>query len=295
MLSASLLMISCEDEISPELENADAIIVIDAWLNNKPGEQLIKISQTQPYFENILPPGVSGASVTVRDELGMEYSFVEDVNQSGNYIWTPVANEVIGMIGRTYTLSVQLNGETFVARSSMGRVPVIDSLTFRFEEANAFQSESFLAEFWATDFPGPNDTYLIKAWKNGVLLNKPSEINLAYDAGFSAGGNFDGVTFITPIRQAINPFEQDENDEFLSPYQPGDSTYVEIHSITLEAFNFMNEVIIQTNRPGGFSELFATPISNVSTNIFNTNNNGSQVLGFFNVAAVSGSGKKFDQ
>ena len=126
-------------------------------------------------------------------------------------------------------------------------------------------------------------------------MNKPSEINLAYDAGFSAGGNFDGVSFITPIRQGINPFDQDDNDEIIPPYLPGDSVYVEIHSITLEAFNFMNEVAIQTNRPGGFSELFASPISNVSTNIFNANNSSRKALGFFNVAAVSGLGKRLEE
>ena len=39
--------------------------------------------------------------------------------------------------------------------------------------------------------------------------------------------------------------------------------------------------------------LFATPLANVSTNIKNVNANGSKVLGFFNVAAVSVAGKRF--
>ncbi len=70
---------------------------------------------------------------------------------------------------------------------------------------------------------------------------------------------------------------------------------MEIHSISLAAFNFLSEVAIQSNRPGGFSELFAKPLSNVSTNIFNENPNGKPVLGFFNVAAVSSLGKKFEE
>lgn len=291
----SLLMMSCEDVINPKLEKAQALVVVDAWLTNKPGNQIIRITETQSYFDNTLPPGIAGATVTVTDDLGSLYLFLEDPADVGSYVWSPVGNEVFGNIDRGYLLTIQLGGETFVSNSKMNRVPVIDSLTFTFEEENAFQPESYLADFWATDLAGPNDTYWIKAWKNGTLLNKPSEINLAYDAGFSAGGNFDGVTFITPIRQGINPFDQDENDEFLSPYLPGDSVYVEIHSITLEAFNFMSEVAIQTNRPGGFSELFASPISNVSTNIFNVNNPEAKALGFFNVSAVSGLGKKFEQ
>lgn len=293
MLLPASLLFSCEDEISPKLETADPVVVIDAWLNNKSGSQTIKITSTQSYFDNSLPPGISGANVVVTDDLGTDYVFTENPSVPGDYVWSPTGNEVFGNVGRLYTLSVQVGADSFVAVSKMNRVPVIDSLTFTFEEESSFLPESYLADFWSTDFDGPNDTYWIKAWKNGVLLNKPSELNLAYDAGFSAGGNFDGVTFITPIRQAINPFEQDANDEFLSPYLPGDSVHVEIHSISLEAFNFMSEVAIQTNRPGGFSELFASPISNVSTNIFSTSS--APVLGFFNVAAVSGLGKKFEQ
>jgi hypothetical protein len=293
LLPVVSLLFSCEDEISPKLENADPVVVIDAWLNNKPGSQTIKITSTQSYFDNSLPPGISGANVVVTDDQGTDYVFTENASIPGDYVWSPSGNEVIGSVGRSYTLLVQVGNDTFVSASKMNRVPVIDSLTFTFEEESSFFPESFLADFWSTDFVGPNDTYWIKTWKNGILLNKPGELNLAYDAGFSAGGNFDGVTFITPIRQGINPFDQDDNDEFLSPYLPGDSIYVEIHSISLEAFNFMSEVAIQTDRPGGFSELFASPISNVSTNIFSVNN--TQVLGFFNVAAVSRLGKKFKQ
>ncbi|MCB0491202.1 MAG: DUF4249 domain-containing protein [Cyclobacteriaceae bacterium] len=295
VLAAGLLFSSCEDEISPELEKADPILVIDAWLTDIPGSQVITITETQPYFDKALPPGVSGATVSVVDNEGNTFLFQEDAAVKGNYVWTPIASEVIGTIGRTFNLVVEVGGETFVASSRMGRVPTIDSLTFTFEEKNSITPDMYLAEFWARDFTGPNDTYRIKAWKNGVLLNKPSELNLAYDAGFSAGGNFDGVVFATPIRQGVNPFEEDDNNELLSPYMPGDSIYVELHSITLEAFNFLSEVAIQTNRPGGFSELFATPLSNVSTNIFNENPNGKPVLGFFNVASVSALGKKFEE
>lgn len=295
MLMVAILFSSCEDEISPELEKADPILVIDAWLTNQPGNQVINITETQPYFDNTLPPGVSGANVSVMDDGGNVFPFQEDPAEIGKYVWAPLPGEIFGETGRKYTLRVEYDGETFVSSSKMGRVPVIDSLTFTFEEKNSFLPDSYLADFWATDLPGPNDTYRIKTWKNGVLLNKPSELNLAYDAGFSAGGNFDGVTFITPIRQAINPFEEDKNKELLSPYVPGDSIYVEIHSISLEAFNFLSEVAIQTDRPGGFSELFATPLSNVSTNISNEDPNGKPVLGFFNVAAVSALGKRFEE
>jgi hypothetical protein len=289
---ASAIFSSCEDVINPQLESAEPVLVIDAWINNLPDSQKVILTRTQPYFQNIFPPAVSGATVTITDQNGTVFTFLED--KPGEYVWVPSGNDVFGTLGLNYTLSVQTNGETFVAESRMGRVPVVDSITFFVQEAGQFNDALYQAEFWAKDPIETGDAYWIKFYKNGVQQNKPSEIITAYDAGFTKGGNFSGVEFIPPIRRAINPFDTDENDQLLSPYQVGDSVSVQIHAVTEAAFNFLNEVAIQTDRPGGFSELFSTPLANVSTNIRNTNANGSKVVGFFNVGAVSGLGRKFN-
>jgi Domain of unknown function (DUF4249) len=287
-------MVSCETIIDPDLEDAPPILVVDAWLNTQPGTQVIKLSQTQPYFDSGKPVGASGATIRVTNDTdGRAFLFAEDAGKKGLYQWNPAtASELIGKTGDRFSLEINYGADQFVSTARLGRVPQIDSITYTFEEGNAFFPDSYQAEFWASDPVGPGDTYWIKAYKNDTLLLKPSEINIAFDAGFTAGGNFDGVTFITPIRLAINPFDTDENDVFLSPYLPGDSVYVEIHSISPAAFNFLNEVVIQIDRPGGFSELFASPLANVSTNINNSNPNGKKVVGFFNVGAISGAGKK---
>lgn len=295
LLTASFFY-SCEETINPDLEDADPKLVVDAWLTNKVEDQVVRLSWTQPYLENTLPSGVSGATVVVTYDGG-EITFSEDASEAGTYRWTPTdvtSAEVFGTIGRNYKLTVRVGAETFEATSRINRTVAIDSITFEFEENDPlYPDNSYTAEFWATDPVGKGDTYWIRSYKNGVALLKPSEINVAYDAGFTAGGNFDGVTFLPPLR-SVNPDEEDENDEPLSPYEPGDSVYVEIHSITLEAYNFLNQVIIQTDRPGGFAELFSTPLANVSTNITNLDPNGTKAVGFFNVSAVSGMGKKLE-
>lgn len=297
VLLAASLFYSCEKTINPELEYADPILVVDAWLNDKVEAQEIKLTQTQPYLENELPTGVSGATVSVSYDDGA-ITFEENPDEPGTYRWIPTpatSEDVFGQLGRTYKLTITVDGETYEATSRMNRTTTIDSISFKFEENSAFYpDDSYTAEFWGTDPAGPGDTYWIKGYKNGVLLNKSSEINIAYDAAFTAGGNFDGVTFIPPIR-AVNPDDVDEDDTPLSPYKPGDSLYVEIHSTTLEAYNFLNEVIIQTDRPGGFAELFSTPLANVSTNITNVDPDGKEAVGFFNVSAVKGMGRKLEE
>lgn len=291
-LSVSVILFSsCETVIDPALESAEPVLVVDAWITDKAEPQVIKLTKTQPYFENIIPTGVAGAQIKVTDNLGKEYVFTE--GSAGEYIWQPAAGEYFGESGLTYTLQIIAEGESYIATTLMGRVPEIDSITFRLQEGNQFSDDLYLAEFWAVDPPERGNTYWIKTYKNEKLLNKPEEINLAYDAGFSRGGNFTGVNFISPIRTAINPFEQDENNRFKSPYVVGDSLYVELHSLSEASFDFMTQLVIQTNRPGGFAELFSTPLGNVSSNISNENPKGKKVVGYFNVASVSGFGRKF--
>jgi hypothetical protein len=287
------ILAGCETVIYPVLPPDEIHLVVDAWVNNKPEPQVIRLSLTQPYFENTPPPPVSGATVRIEGSDASIYIFAERESEPGVYVWEPPTGVTLGVQGMDYTLTIEVGTAIYRATTRMGRAPAIDSITFRLEKGNQFVDDLYLAEFWAVDFPEPGDTYWIKAYKNGVLLNKPSEINLAYDASFSRGG-FSGITFIAPIRRGINPFDQDERGRFLSPYLPGDSVYVEIHSLSEASFDFLTQVVIQTNRPGGFAELFSTPLSNVSTNIFRQTPEGRPAVGFFNVASVTGRGRKFN-
>lgn len=296
------ILASCETVISPELETAEPLLVVDAWVTNKPGAQTILLSQSQAYFDNTLPPPVTNATVTVTENGTKTYAFTEEQSRKGYYTWKPTGTEVFGSVGNSYRLTVQVNGEVYEATSKMGPVPPVDSIVYKKNEPDQTNPDFYRAQFYAKDVIGRGDTYWIKTYKNGILLNKPEELNVAYDAGFDAGGPFYSrvyngfpilVDFIPPIRNRMNPNDVDANDNPLSPYVPGDSAYVEIHSVTLAGFSYLKQLQEQTNRPGGFAELFSKPLTNVSTNISNKNPNGKKALGFFNVAAVSGKGKKF--
>jgi hypothetical protein len=288
-----LLIAGCENKIDPELDDAPEVFVVDAWINNKSEEQIIKIKRSLPYFEVDALPMVSGADVRVIKENGDQFLFNESDIQPGNYIWTPTGDtSQIGVVGDRFILDIKIDNMHLGSFSEMKRVPEIDSIDFREAGDNPVLKGSIIAQFYASDFHGVGDTYWIKAFKNGDYLNKPSEINIAFDAGFSRGDNVDGVQFNKFIRTGVNPYEQDDNGDIISPYKPGDSLYVEIHSITNMAYTYLYEVSVQTNRPGGIAELLAVPLANVSTNIVNVTN-GEVVTGFFNVSAVASLGKEF--
>ncbi|OUT95046.1 MAG: hypothetical protein CBB92_12895 [Flammeovirgaceae bacterium TMED32] len=282
ILLIAFAFFACENIIYPELEPSLEQYVVDAWLNDLPGSQKIFLSKSNNYFMSELPKLLSGAKVYLTDEDGNRYDFEET---EGGYVWGDSLSTSFLQVGTSYQLNVSIDGIRFSGTSEMNPVPPIDSITFKYQEEDFSTAEDYyLAEVVATDLAGVGNTYWIKAWKNGVYLNKASEINIAYDAGFSAGGNIDGQVFIQPIQELINPFDTDEEP----PYSIGDTIYVEIYSISESAFYFLNEVKIQTVRSGGFGALFAQPFSNVSTNLMNEDvNSAIHPVGFFNVSAIS--------
>jgi len=284
---------SCEDQADVELQEAPAALVVDAWINNKAEEQVIRLTETQGYFDSSEPQGVSGASVVITREDGVVFSFTD--NSDGSYTWDPTsAINQIGTENLRYTLSIDVDGQNYEAISAINRVPPVDSIKYTFqEEESDFEPEGYYGEFVATDPVGPGDTYWIKSYKNGQLLNRPFELNIAFDAGFNEGGNIDGVVFIQPIQDAVNPLDE---DLAIVPYQPGDSLYVELHAIPNEAFEFLQQVQIQIQRDGGFDEIFAEPVENVITNIENVSDNPQgQVVGFFTMSNVSSRGRRLEE
>jgi hypothetical protein len=287
----------CETAIQPELKEAEEILVIDAWLTQKMERQKVMVSRSQPYFDNSYPSLTPGAQVTVEDlNTGVVYNFQEGADA---YYWDP-ADAPLGEVGHTYKLAVTHGGETFEALSTLGRVPEVDTILYKYNSKDFNILESYYsAEFVAVDLVGPGDAYWIKAWKNGNYLGKPSEINIAFDAGLSPSQSVDGEVFHQVIRRDfVNPLDPlpDRKNYYHPPYQIGDSLYVEIHSIDPVAFEYLTGVILQTNRPGGFSELFATPLANVMTNVSSTDeNSNTSVAGFFNMSAVSSGGGRITQ
>lgn len=293
VLFAASFFWSCEDNIYPELEQAEPQIVIDAWINDNQAPQYIRITETLPYFDSVSNAGVENATVYIIDNEGnIQFDFLE--KSPGVYEWIPSPEyPQIGTIMNSYNLYVEIEEKVYTSSSLLNRVPEIDSIVFSYKEESIYP-EGYYAQFYANDIVGPGDTYWIKAYKNGSFLNKPNEINLAFDAGFAAGSNIDGISFMEMIRELINPHDTDAAGDELPSFLPGDSVFVEIHSINNESFTYLTELMIQTDRPGGFAELFSVPLSNVPTNIVSTDPGDNEALGFFNISAVSSMGEWLD-
>jgi len=271
-LFSAITIIGCEDRIDVETSFGEPQLVVNAWLNNLDGVQRINLSMSQAYFDNGPIPRVTNASVKVT-ELNSEtvYEFVN--NNNGDYTWVPTDNEKLVNLNGNYLLEIIWEGNTFNAIAKGNRTIPVDSITYEFEAASAFNDkEGYAAELHGTDIAGAPDFYWIKSYKNNQLLNRPSLINTAFDG--AGGPGADGFPFIPPIRSRAT-----DGDDL---YQIGDSVKVEIHSIDREAFFFIQQAVGQLQNGG----LFATPPENIRSNIINLNPNGPKALGWFGTSLV---------
>lgn len=284
-----LLLTSCEDIIEVDLEEGEAQLVVDAWINNKSETQTIKLRRTTPYFESSFAPPVTGATVIVAAGDSTLFIFEDDDND-GDYTWTPEAGESLPEEGQDYALFIELDGDEYISISKANRTATIDSIGYEFRESIIGQPEGIYAQIYAKDKVGTGDAYWIKTFKNGEFLNKPQEMNLAFDGGFGQGSNSDGILFIVPIREGVNripDFEDDAVDDAdVPPYVVGDSIRVEIHSLPVEAFFYLFQAREQMTQ--GDNGLFATPITNVPTNIIAREEGAKEnPIGFFCVSMVA--------
>lgn len=268
---------SCEDVIELKVQDGVEQLVVDGWLTSKYEDQIIKLTLSQGYFDNSDPKPATRANVIVFEEDSTSHVLLE-IDNSGEYL---LPKEETGFLKENgqYALYIEYEGEAYAAVSKLNRVPPIDSLSYEYFEFpfapdDSAATEGYFAEFYANEPAGEGDTYWIRTKKNGELINDPTLISIAYDAGFTPGSGTDGLIFILPVRQSIND----------GLYVHGDSIHVELWSTTPDAYYYLLQVRQESSNGG----IFATPPANIPTNIFNLNSaSEKKAIGFFGVSGVS--------
>ncbi len=284
----SLFMMSCEDVIQLDVPKTDPYLVVDGSITNLAGEQVIRLTKSQDLLSLATVEGVKNATVKVTDDLGKIYEF-KDLKNTGKYVWTPTKpTEIMGAIGRTYTLEINAEGENYKAVSKLNRVPKIDSIVYKLDDANVRQQgagkpdKGYDANFYATDIKGVGDCYRVKIYKNDTLKNSADNIVIAYDAIGNKSPIGDGLAFIRPLRRLAST----------ELYRENDRVRVELLSITEAHFDFWLQLRQELNNAG----LFARPAARIPSNINNVNaKSAKQASGWFGTSAVSSMEVKIDK
>ncbi len=127
LLVTLLFFASCQKVINIDLNSASPKYVIEGGVTNGSGPCNIKITKTKNFSENNSFEGIENASVSISDDAGNGADLVYTTD--GIY----QTNEILGIPGRTYNLTVKLGNETFASTSKMPYPVNMDTLyTFNF-------------------------------------------------------------------------------------------------------------------------------------------------------------------
>ena len=264
LILAILFFISCTERIEIELDTTYSRLVIEGQVTTDTTRHLVMLSHSTDYYNPLSPVGVSDAIVTIND--GFEtVTLAESETNPGYYETDP---GYFGIVGRTYTLNVELQeaiNETtsYTATSKLKFVGPIDSIGLGYRDRfNATEVKIYAWE------PPTEDFYKFDIIKNGILLTDTINKAGITDDRFFNGNYTNGVP--------VYFLRDDEPDQEV---QVGDTITLKMSGITKEYYNFIQDLQLETFE---FSNpLFSGPPANISTNL------SGGAVGFFTAFSSS--------
>jgi hypothetical protein len=167
---------SCTKDIHLNLKNASGLIVIEGFITNDSGPYYVVISKTITFYDsNTLVP-VTGAKVIITDDAGNRDSLTS-VYYPGLYL----TQSIQGTVGRTYHLSVNVEGKQYDASSVMNPPVPVDSVGI---QVFAFAGKQYWQSYYLfKDPPAISNYYNAFLYVNNKKQSKANPINDQLDNG----------------------------------------------------------------------------------------------------------------
>jgi hypothetical protein len=159
----ALIFSACQEVIEVDLNTTDPQFVVEGTVTDQPGPYRVRITKTVNFDEPNNYPAVSGAAVVITD--GALTDTLAEV-EPGIYETRFLTQ---GEPGRTYTLTVRVEGNIFTASSTMPAAVPFDDLTT--DESTQPGGETVILmvpEF--RDPVGFGNYYRFIQWNNGRRL-----------------------------------------------------------------------------------------------------------------------------
>lgn len=206
-----ILIFGCQKVIQVDLNAAPNKLVIEGNITDQPGPQMVKLTKSIPFDQPNTYPGISGALVIIKDNLGL----VDTLSDQGNGIY--LTKSWSGVSGRTYELFVSLNSDTYTAISKMPTKINFDSLGLTYIPFGG-KSSAFATPYFR-DGKDLGESYRFILNVNG----KQDPTNVAWNDNVGNG------------RWSNQPIIPNNNDQEL---KSGDSILVEMQCIDANIYNY---------------------------------------------------------
>jgi len=245
----------CQQVVSIDLNTANPRVVVEGNIKDQPGPYSVFLSMTGSYFDTTLvDPPISHAQVLISDDAGNRDTLKEVI--SGTY----QSSKLMGVSGRTYTLSVIANGKDYMAITTMPSKIYIDSLY-------ALPRHSFGGE-------SGYDIYVL--FKDPPSLGNYYRIN-AHTSAVIPADSIDGQRYRLFTDKLTNGNEMTERIRAGRNVNPGDTITIELCSIdkaSYDYFHTLSDILSSDRSPTSLAP--ANPNSNIS----------GDALGYFSAFTV---------
>lgn len=169
---------SCTKVIDLKLDNNAGQLVIEGnFTNSRSSEQIVTLSRNVAFTDSNAYPPVTGAAVSVHDNFGNNYPFIE--HPAGIY----TSDHAFGIPEATYTLSVTTGGINYTAQSKMPEQVRMDSISASNEIApnNTESKKLITVNFY--DPPNIANQYRFVMTVNSIQVKTIFVLNDAFTNG----------------------------------------------------------------------------------------------------------------
>ena len=251
LIAIASLFASCKKEFDLDLNAQNKnLLVVEGLITDQNEPQIIKLSRTVSYLKQEKPQAVENATVMVNvDNQAVPFTQKEP----GSY-YAP--DGFIGQVGKTYNLTITVDGQVYKASSKMNPAQVMDAASTKTHE---FNPDYFEIRLSFTDNPDKGDYILFKYARNGQMIDTLDKWT-TYNDRLTNGKSFEDILTFGDVEGSV-----------------GDDITVYSYSISKEYSDFIGAAEMATMEPMPF---FPPPGAAITGNI----SNGA--VGFFQASAI---------
>lgn len=278
---------ACNVKLTDYNPTAESKVVISGFVSDTTGGHKIVIRNTKAVTQSGNTSSISTAIVVVKDNLGLvdTFQYVPNLENQLNSYYKP-SKSWAGEKGRTYTLSVQVDGITYTANETMPNLPsfTIDSTIVTYAgqaspsrgkdtvSLTQYNQSGFYSNYIKKDdslfrvkLYAPNASYgrsntkmSIYRISNGITVPyNPGSVETFNSSEFQLNG-----MYVTSIRSSLY-------------FKSGDKVKIVLQAISDKAFAYYDGVNAVGSSDGG---IFSAPPGNPQNNI------SGGALGYFYAA-----------
>lgn len=235
LLFSAFGFVSCEKEITIDLPKETPKIVIEGYIENgKPA--IVSITKSAPYFDPIdsttlISSMVLNAIVTVSDGTTTEQLQFDTVMAIPPVVY--VGKNVIGEVGKTYYLTVVVDGETYTSETTLQNPVAFDSLWFKLAPDNDTIGDLFAI---GTDNGSEYNYYRIFTKNTTMDYNFVPIFESVWDDKFFNGKSFT-IQLYHGISSNISGMFDDDDDRGMG-YKVGDMVITKLCTMDYDSYNF---------------------------------------------------------